>query len=184
MVAVTDLDGLATVVGFGGLVGISHVNVIKARDAGTLVEGATYRQWLLAYCHALREVAAGRSGEHQASLTLARIDQAKADTAWKLMQTYERTNQVAAAVQPLMDAWADFLRSAVMAGGQRILENLAEIGADVSPDVILAPLRAALRAGAQYPCGLNPDDGQRGTEAGAIGADADGGVGEPLPEAA
>lgn len=184
MPLVTDLDGPASLVGFGDLIGISHVNVIKARDAGTLIEGATYRQWLLAYCHALREVAAGRAGEHQASLTLARIDQAKADTAWKMMQTYERTGQVADAVQPLMDAWADYLRSAVMAAGQRILETLAERAADVNPDDILAPLRAALRSGAQYPSRLDPGDGPGGTAADAVGADGDGGVGEPLSEAA
>jgi hypothetical protein len=167
-----------------GLPGGSHVAVLKARDAGTLADGASYRQWLLAYCHGLREVAAGRSGEHQASLTLARIDQAKADTGWKMMQTYERTGQVAAAMQPLMDAWADYLRAAVMAAGNRILETLAERAVDLNPDDVLSPLRAALRAGAQYPSSLDQGDGTGGGAVDPSSADADSGVGDSLPEAA
>ena len=181
---VGDLDQTATVTAFGELVGTSHVAIVKARDDGRLPEGGTFRDWLHAYCHGLREVAAGRAGEHQAALTLARIDQAKADTAWKVMQTYERTGQVAEAVQPLMDAWADFLRGAVMAAGQRILETLAEQSVDVQPDVILAPLRAALRSGAQYPSRLDPGDGPGGSEADTVGADGHGDLGRALPEAA
>ena len=48
---------------FGELVGVSQPVVSGFVRAGVLSEGGTARQWLTAYCHRLREQAAGRMGE-------------------------------------------------------------------------------------------------------------------------
>ena len=56
---------------FGDMVGISQPGVSDLVRAGVLPEGATARQWLLAYCHRLREQAAGRMGSEVGGLDLA-----------------------------------------------------------------------------------------------------------------
>jgi phage terminase Nu1 subunit (DNA packaging protein) len=58
---VIDLDGPCTQAEFGALVGVSQPAVSGLVQRGILGEGETAAEWLLAYCDALREVAAGRS---------------------------------------------------------------------------------------------------------------------------
>ncbi len=56
---------------FGALVGISQQAVSDLLRNGTLEGDATGAQWLLAYCHRLREQAAGRLGSQAGGLDLA-----------------------------------------------------------------------------------------------------------------
>lgn len=53
------------------MVGISQPAVSDLVRAGVLPDGGTARQWLLAYCHRLREQAAGRMGSEVGGLDLA-----------------------------------------------------------------------------------------------------------------
>ena len=171
-----------SVMAMAELVGVSHPAVIKAQAKGTIPRDGTLHQWLLAYTESLRNTAAGR--EQSDTLTAARIAQLEADTSWKQIQAFERTGAIADSVQPLMDAWADYLRTAIMAAGARILETCAEKGVDLHRDDVYGPLRAALRAGAQYPSGLDPEDDPGGIAADPGGALADGGVGAEIAAAA
>lgn len=56
---------------FGALVGISQQAVSDLVSRGVLENGAPLGQWLLAYCHRLREQAAGRMGSEAGGLDLA-----------------------------------------------------------------------------------------------------------------
>ncbi len=56
---------------FGALVGVSQPAVSDMVSRGVLENGATLRQWLLAYCGRLREQAAGRMGSEAGGLDLA-----------------------------------------------------------------------------------------------------------------
>ncbi len=64
------MQGFATQAGFGAAVGISQQAVSELVRAGVLVDGATAAEWLLAYCHRLREQAAGRMGADASGLDL------------------------------------------------------------------------------------------------------------------
>lgn len=56
---------------FGALVGISQQAVSDLVSRGVLADGAPAGQWLLAYCHRLREQAAGRGASETGGLDLA-----------------------------------------------------------------------------------------------------------------
>lgn len=68
------IPGKLTQAEFGALVGISQQAVSELVRSGVLAEAGTGAQWLLAYCHRLREQAAGRSdmlSTRRAELALA-----------------------------------------------------------------------------------------------------------------
>jgi phage terminase Nu1 subunit (DNA packaging protein) len=64
------LLGQMTQAQFGALVGISQPAVSDLVRSGTLPAEATGDEWLLAYCHRLREQAAGRMGNEEGGLSL------------------------------------------------------------------------------------------------------------------
>jgi phage terminase Nu1 subunit (DNA packaging protein) len=63
-------QGQATQAAFGAAVGISQQAVSELVRGGVLSDGATAAEWLLAYCHRLREQAAGRMGADTYGLDL------------------------------------------------------------------------------------------------------------------
>lgn len=82
----TDGEGLAAVLGralsqdaFGAVVGVSQQAISEQLKAGVLSEGATLGEWLLAYCHQLREQAAGRSADGELARERARLAREQAD---------------------------------------------------------------------------------------------------------
>lgn len=178
------LDQPATHEGFASLIGIARPNVTKMAGKGRLPPGGTYRDWLTVYCQSLRETAAGRAGDGVGELTQARTAQALADAEWKRLQIFERANQLADTVQPMMDAWAGAVRNAVLAAGERILESVeSSHQLSLDRDVVLSPLRTALRDSAGYPLGVAGSDGEGGAVAGPVGADLDGAMDADLSEA-
>lgn len=66
---------------FGELVGIGQPAVSALKAAGVLADGDTLGGWLLAYCHRLRETAAGRQAEGGLDLATerARLAREQAD---------------------------------------------------------------------------------------------------------
>jgi phage terminase Nu1 subunit (DNA packaging protein) len=66
------LDLPMTQAQFGALVGVSQQAVSELMRAGVLAERATAQENLHAYCHRLREQAAGRMGEGELSLVQER----------------------------------------------------------------------------------------------------------------
>lgn len=65
------IPGAVTQAEFGAAVGISQQAVSQLVQAGVLREGAAAADWLQAYCHRLREQAAGRMGAGDSGLDLA-----------------------------------------------------------------------------------------------------------------
>ena len=63
---------------FGDAVGISQPVVSKMISDGILPAGGTFGEWLLAYCHRLREQAAGRLGSELGGLDLVQERAARA----------------------------------------------------------------------------------------------------------
>ena len=56
-----DITEKAKQVPFSQMVGVSQPAVAKMVEKGVLVEGASYHEWLVAYCGRLRDEAAGRT---------------------------------------------------------------------------------------------------------------------------
>jgi len=75
-----DLDSKALQRQFGQLVGVSQAAITAAVSEGILPRDGTYREWLLAYCGRLREMAAGRYSASDLDLTEERARLARAQS--------------------------------------------------------------------------------------------------------
>jgi len=85
-----DLDAPVRQSEFAELVGITQPAVSQLQFEGTLKSGDPLRAWLLAYCHRLREQAAGRATTNGLNLADERAALAKAQR-----ERVERENAVA-----------------------------------------------------------------------------------------
>lgn len=85
-----DLDAPVRQTEFAELVGITQPAVSQLQFEGTLKAGEPLRAWLLAYCHRLREQAAGRATSNGLSLADERAALAKAQR-----ERVERENAIA-----------------------------------------------------------------------------------------
>lgn len=82
-----DLDAKAKQAEFAAVVGMSQPAVVKHLQAGVLMEGGTYREWLLAYCERLREEAAGRvQSDARERRDLAQAEESEINAALKRIQ--------------------------------------------------------------------------------------------------
>ena len=68
------LDAKATPTKFALLVGVSQQAISERKNRSALKDGGTLLEWLRQYCNAIREEAAGRSGDDQKNLTQARTE--------------------------------------------------------------------------------------------------------------
>lgn len=103
------LDKKATQVSFAELVQISQPAVNK-HVGRCLQKGQTLRVWLHAYCEQLRNEAAGRGGDDQASLTRSRIKESDAKTAMTVINYHEKIGTLiqAAEGQKVLVEWAGY----------------------------------------------------------------------------
>ena len=85
-----DLDAPVRQTEFAEIVGITQPAVSQLQFEGTLRPGEPLRAWLLAYCHRLREQAAGRATGNGLSLADERAALAKAQR-----ERVERENAIA-----------------------------------------------------------------------------------------
>lgn len=103
------LDEIATQASFGELVNITQSAVHK-HVGKCLQKGDTHRVWLHAYCNQLRNEAAGRGGDNQASLTRARIQEAEAKAALTTVAYHEKIGTLiqASEAEKALVEWAGF----------------------------------------------------------------------------
>lgn len=151
---VIDLDEPAAQAGFGALVGVSRQAVGDAVSRGVLEPGASVGVWLQAYCSNLREVAAGRGGDDQASLTQARARQAIADATLKELDYLERVGELVAVqdLEPRLSAWAVAIRAEVENAVARIIAHIeSKHGIEIDQAAIDGIVCAALDAAAAHP---------------------------------
>ena len=101
---------------FGALVGVSQQAVSDLVSRGVLEDGAPAGQWLLAYCHRLREQAAGRLGSETGGLDLA---QERAALAREQRKGIEIKNAVLRGQYASIQLLAEVLATASQAVAQR-----------------------------------------------------------------
>jgi transcriptional regulator with XRE-family HTH domain len=166
------LDIEATQSGFGILVGISQQAVSKLVFKGVIPKAGTYREWLQAYTSSLRTTASGR--EEEASLTASRIREADASAALKELNFHKQAENLVevAALEPLLASWAARGRSAVQAAEAKIIEGLeSKYGLELDEQLVMEPLRSALKTIANYPSGNDCDVEAGGERVSATGTD-------------
>jgi len=141
------LSDVATQSGFARLVGVSRQAVNKLYEQKVFPEGGDYHTWLTIYVDRLREKAAGRGGDSQATLTQMRILEAQENVAEK------RQRRLAAAGELLdremVNAWlgeaAGTIQGFVLDAGETIIESVTEkYSIELDADDVLGPIRTAL----------------------------------------
>ena len=138
----------ATQSGFARLVGVSRQAINKLCEKGDFPEGGDYHTWLTIYVDRLRENAAGRGGDSQATLTQMRIMEAQENVAEK------RQRRLAAAGE-LMDRETVFswvtesganIQGFMLDAGETIFESVSEkYSIELEADDVFGPIRTALR---------------------------------------
>jgi phage terminase Nu1 subunit (DNA packaging protein) len=131
---------------FGVLVGISQPAVSDLVSRGVLADGATAGEWLLAYCHRLREQAAGRLGSEVGGLDLA---QERAALAREQRLGIEIKNAVLRGEYASIELLAEVLAAASQAVADRFdhlpdaLKKAAPEMSDAARDQVMAIIAQA-----------------------------------------
>lgn len=140
------LDKKATQVSFAELVGITQPAVNK-HVGRCLQRGQTLRVWLHAYCEQLRNEAAGRGGDDQASLTRSRIKEADAKTAMTTIAYHEKIGTLveASLAEEKLVEWAGYaIREFETAFSALVNEIEAKYDLQINDDESLAITSPAL----------------------------------------
>jgi terminase small subunit / prophage DNA-packing protein len=98
-----NLDAKATQRHFGMLVGVTQQAVQGLVAEGILPAGGTHRDWLIAYCKRLREMAAGRYSAGELDLTEERAKLARAQSERIEMELAIKRGEIAP-IDSLRDA--------------------------------------------------------------------------------
>ncbi len=148
------LDLPATQTGFALLIGMSQQAVSKQVEKGVLLPGKTNREWLHSYCDRLRDEAAGRGGDEQATLTKSRTREAQANAQLKELQYHREVGDLVpvSEIEPLLDSWAVTARSETTNAIEKIIAAIqSKHGIDVDQALIDGQLDVAFCAIADYP---------------------------------
>jgi len=164
------LDRPATQTGFAQLIGMSQQAVSKQVEKGVLLPGKTNREWLHDYCDRLRDEAAGRGGDEQATLTKSRTREAQANAQLKELQFHKEVSDLipVSEIEPLLDSWAVTARSETTHAVEKIIAAIqSQHGIEVEQDLIDGQLGAAFAAISDYPKKFACDAVEGGEEVGA-----------------
>lgn len=142
-----NLSSQITQAQFAELVGVSEAKVSQLVADGIIARGDTCRQWLLAYCERLREVAAGRQSEEVGGLDLVQERAALARAQREgvqiknavLLKEYAPVDLLAKVLATASQAVADRI-DAVPAALKRTCPNLPE-DARLAVETLLAAAR-------------------------------------------
>ena len=99
----SNLEAKATQQTFATLVGVTRSAVVAAVSEGILTPGQSYKEWLLAYCKRLREMAAGRYSAGELDLTEERARLARAQSERIEMENAVKRGELAP-IDTLRDA--------------------------------------------------------------------------------
>lgn len=140
------LDKKATQAGFSRLVGTSKQAVSQRFADGQLKPDGTYFEWLSVYLDRLRQEAAGRS-EKQLAEIRGRKELAQAMREELSLASECRLIIHTPDVAPDLVSLMKKIQSQIMQAGNKALQSVeAEYGVEVKDELILDPLRAALRS--------------------------------------
>ncbi|MCV6590779.1 MAG: hypothetical protein OIF57_17410 [Marinobacterium sp.] len=132
------LNAKASQTGFAKLVGISQPAVNGRVQSGQLHKGGTYREWLLAYVDDLREKAAGRGGEEQASVAQATVEEKQVKTALNRLEYHKELGRLVdiEEAKEFLGGWAAFANRQFMQAFERmVLAIESEHGIEISPEL-------------------------------------------------
>ena len=119
----------------------------------------------IAYIRYMRELAAGRGGDEQASLTRARTKQALADSAIKELQYHREMAALVPVedIEPTLRNWAAMARSEVQYAVEKLVSGIqSRHGIEVDQKLIDDTFTPAFRSVGSYPSQLAQDDGAGG----------------------
>lgn len=141
------LSDVATQSGFSRLVGVSRQAVNKQIEKGIFPAGGTYHTWLTIYLDRLRENAAGRGGDQQATLTQMRILEAQENVAEKRQRRLVAAGELME--RAMVESWvgeaAGTIQGFVLDAGETIIESVTEkYSIELDADDVLGPIRTAL----------------------------------------
>ncbi|UEX76804.1 hypothetical protein [Sediminicurvatus halobius] len=162
-----------------------HLDLSERRVRDLLAElGVDHREASLdevrvSYIRHLRELAAGRGGDQQASLTEARTQQALADANLKRLTYYRELKLLVPVeeIEPRLAGWAATARSEVGFAVDKLVAGIrSQHGIEVSDQEIDDALQPAYRAIGSYPPCAAGDDGEGGTTVGAAATKGDQGM--------
>ena len=139
------LDKQATQTGFAKLTGVTKQAISQRCSAGQFPAGGTYASWLQIYIESLRSEAAGRSEKELGAIRgrkeLAQARREEFELA-KEMRMVVLIDDVAPGVTGILKE----IQSRVIQAGKRSMQNIqVEHQIKIHDDVVLEPLRAALR---------------------------------------
>lgn len=142
-----DLNSPANQTTFGKLVGASQQAISKQVEKGVLIPGQTHAEWLKVYVSHLREEAAGRGGDHQAQLTMARIEESRENAAEKKQRrlTAAQALLVRDEVEAAILELPRYIQSSVLSAGDTIIEAIeSRYSIELDDEIVTKPLRSAL----------------------------------------
>ncbi|HWK55366.1 MAG TPA: hypothetical protein VNR18_13400 [Hyphomicrobiales bacterium] len=142
-----NLNSAPTQTLFAQLVGCSQQAIAERVKAGQLAVGGTLGSWLQAYCDQLRKEAAGRAGDAQNSLTHARIEEARENTAEKRQRRLKDAGDLLLKgdVKMMVVPLAQAMHAAVNQAEDEIRELVAvKRNITLDDDELHEPLRLAL----------------------------------------
>ncbi len=129
------------------MVGTSRQAINKHVERGFLTSGQTYLEWLSDYCERLRQEAAGRGGDQQATLTAVRIEETQENIAEKRQRRLTASKELVdreSALNWIIES-ATGIQGFVMGAGETITESISEkYRIELDSDDVTAPLRTAL----------------------------------------
>lgn len=142
-----ELSQSATQSGFARLVGTSRQAINNHVVKGVLKEGQTYGEWLQVYCDRLRDEAAGRGGDQQATLTAVRIEETQENIAEKRQRRLTASGELLdrETIREWVVGSASGIQGFVMGAGETIIESISEkYRIEFDEDDVTGPLRSAL----------------------------------------
>lgn len=142
-----NLNDKATQTGFAELLKVSQQSISKQYKKGVLHSGGTYHEWLLQYTEHLRNEAAGRGGDSQQLLTLARIEESREKTAAMRLSRLKDSETILDKEDTLqlLTGLATQIRTHMYSAEDEIVDDLiSQYKIELDEDVIRNPIRSAL----------------------------------------
>jgi len=133
------LDNKANQSSFARLVGCSQPAIADYVNNGLLVPGESLWVWLKKYCERLRNTAAGRGGENQESLTLARIEEARVKSANGRLAYLEKLGELvqAADAEAVLVDWASQANQEYSSTIEKLIHEIeSTYNIDVDDDLV------------------------------------------------
>lgn len=149
-----DMQAKAKQVEFAALVGATQQAIAKHVEAGVLPRGATYEQWLVAYCDRLRTEASGRvKSEARERRDVAQAMESEINAEMKRRQLFKEDGLLLDidSVRQVLTEWATIGKNEFLGAVDKIVTAIeAEHGITIDRDQLQFDIDTALKAIGSY----------------------------------